>query len=212
MSGQVSVYVQAEDQVSRYGLVGQLAGRPDMVLVDAARLPEVPAAATVVAVLAVDEVDEACVALVRTMRARGHQVVVVASRLEESSVIRAAEAGAGSLVRRSDVTPQALALAIGAAAKGECRVPDDIVGRLLRHVGQLQRQVLTPRGVRLNGFSDREVAVLAMLADGFDTTEIAVRLSYSERTVKSIIHDVTSRLQLRNRSHAVAYAVREGLI
>ncbi|MQA85396.1 MAG: DNA-binding response regulator, partial [Streptosporangiales bacterium] len=44
------------------------------------------------------------------------------------------------------------------------------------------------------------------------TAEIARALAYSERTVKNIIHDITTRLQLRNRAHAVAYAVREGLI
>ena len=53
---------------------------------------------------------------------------------------------------------------------------------------------------------------MRLLADGFDTAEIAGRLFYSERTVKNIIHDITSRLELRNRTHAVAYAIREGLI
>jgi DNA-binding CsgD family transcriptional regulator len=38
------------------------------------------------------------------------------------------------------------------------------------------------------------------------------QLFYSERTVKNIILDITSRLELRNRAHAVAYAIREGLI
>jgi len=42
--------------------------------------------------------------------------------------------------------------------------------------------------------------------------EVARRMAYSERTIKNTIHDVTTRLQLRNRTHAVAYAVREGLI
>ena len=51
-----------------------------------------------------------------------------------------------------------------------------------------------------------------MIADGHDTKEIALELCYSERTVKNIIHDLTTRLQLRNRAHAVAYAVRQGLI
>ena len=37
-------------------------------------------------------------------------------------------------------------------------------------------------------------------------------MSYSERTVKNILHDLTTRLQLKNRTHAVAYAMREGLI
>jgi DNA-binding NarL/FixJ family response regulator len=56
------------------------------------------------------------------------------------------------------------------------------------------------------------VEVLRLLADGLDTSEIAHKLAYSERTVKNVVHDVTTRLQLRNRSHAVAYALREGLI
>jgi DNA-binding NarL/FixJ family response regulator len=37
-------------------------------------------------------------------------------------------------------------------------------------------------------------------------------IANDERTVKNIIHDVTSRMDLRNRTHAVAYALREGLI
>ena len=54
--------------------------------------------------------------------------------------------------------------------------------------------------------------VLKLLADGLDTSEIARRLSYSERTIKAVLHDVTARFQLRSRAHAVAYAVRAGLI
>ena len=54
--------------------------------------------------------------------------------------------------------------------------------------------------------------MLRLVADGYDTAEIAQQLAYSERTVKNVLHDVTTRLQLRNRSHAVAYALREGLI
>jgi len=50
------------------------------------------------------------------------------------------------------------------------------------------------------------------VADGLDTAEVANQLFYSERTVKNVIHDVTTRLNLRNRTHAVAYAVRQGLI
>ncbi|QWA21119.1 hypothetical protein KJK32_06685 [Streptomyces sp. JCM17656] len=54
--------------------------------------------------------------------------------------------------------------------------------------------------------------VLQLVSEGYDTREIARRLSYSERTVKSALHDITSRYRLKNRSQAVAYALREGLI
>ncbi|HEV8175200.1 MAG TPA: LuxR C-terminal-related transcriptional regulator, partial [Actinoplanes sp.] len=98
------------------------------------------------------------------------------------------------------------------AAAGEAAVPPDLLCRLLNQVGQLQRQVLAPRGLSFAVLADREVEVLRLVADGLDTAEIATRLSYSQRTIKTVLHDVTTRLQLRNRSHAVAYALREGLI
>ena len=58
----------------------------------------------------------------------------------------------------------------------------------------------------------RELMTLRLLADGCDTREIARHLCYSERTVKSIIGTVTERLGVRNRTHAVAHAIRYGLI
>jgi DNA-binding NarL/FixJ family response regulator len=54
--------------------------------------------------------------------------------------------------------------------------------------------------------------VLALLAEGYSTREIALRLAYSERTIKNILQTVTGRLHLRNRTQAVAYAVRNGWI
>ena len=116
------------------------------------------------------------------------------------------------MIRRSEATAGNLSAAIRRAAAGEGTLPPDLLGRLLRQVGQLQRQVLSPRGLTLLGLTEREAAVLRLLAEGLDTAEVGRQLFYSERTVKNIIHDVTSRLELRNRAHAVAYAIREGLI
>jgi DNA-binding NarL/FixJ family response regulator len=62
------------------------------------------------------------------------------------------------------------------------------------------------------GLDGREREVLRLLADGFGTNEIAERLNYSERTVKNILHRFLSRMNLRNRTHAVAYAMQNGLL
>ena len=58
----------------------------------------------------------------------------------------------------------------------------------------------------------REVEVLRLVSEGFETAEIAGQLCYSERTVKNVIYAITNRLNLRNRQHAVAYALRAGVI
>ena len=67
-------------------------------------------------------------------------------------------------------------------------------------------------GAPTSGLAPREVDVLRLVAEGLDTVEIAGKLSYSERTVKNVMHGLTTRLRLRNRAHAVAYALREGYI
>jgi DNA-binding NarL/FixJ family response regulator len=60
--------------------------------------------------------------------------------------------------------------------------------------------------------SDRELRVLALIAEGHPTREVAQQLCYSERTVKNVLHDIVTKLNVRSRSQAVAHAVRDGLI
>jgi DNA-binding NarL/FixJ family response regulator len=62
------------------------------------------------------------------------------------------------------------------------------------------------------GLTKRERGVLALVAEGYSTREVATQLAYSERTIKNIVRDVTMRLNLRNRTQAVVYAVRSGWI
>jgi DNA-binding NarL/FixJ family response regulator len=219
----VPVVVYADDPVTRSGVEAQLRGRPGVELreADTWRIDslgsdsyvDVDGTAAGVAVVVVDEVDEQAVQTIRALsRTDASRVLVVAGRLDESSVLAITEAGACGLLRRSEAVPERLVPAVTAAAAGEGTIPPDLLGRLLEQVGHLQRQVLSPRGLTFSGLTERELQVLRLVADGSDTAEIAHVLAYSERTVKNIIHDVTSRLQLRNRSHAVAWAMRQGLL
>jgi len=166
-----------------------------------------------VAVVVAEGVDDAVLRVLRAIQRGGiPRTVLVASLLDDASVVCAAEAGVSALVRRTEATPDRLAQVVVKVAAGEAEMPSDLLASLLGQVGKLQRQVLGPRGLTFSGLSEREIQVLRLVADGYDTAEIARRLCFSERTIKSILHDVTTRLQLRNRAHAVAYAVREGLI
>ena len=204
----IPVHVSAADPLSRAGIVSQLRRAQGFAVVPDGDLPD-----DVVALVVTDELDVTVLGEMRALRGRGvRRIVLLVSRVDDRSLLAAAEAGVTGVVRRSEATAGNLSAAIRSAAAGEGTLPPDLLGRLLRQVGQLQRQVLSPRGLTFSGLTEREAAVLRLLAEGLDTAEVGKRLFYSERTVKNIIHDVTSRLELRNRSHAVAYAIREGLI
>jgi DNA-binding NarL/FixJ family response regulator len=62
------------------------------------------------------------------------------------------------------------------------------------------------------GLTNREREVLGLIAEGLSTREVAVELCYSERTIKGVLQELTTRLHLRNRTQAVAFAVRKGWI
>jgi DNA-binding NarL/FixJ family response regulator len=204
----VCTYVYAEDPILQAGVSAQLRMRPEIRVVD----PTDPDGADVAVVVA-DQLDDPTVRVLKALqRGSRPRTVLVARVIEDATLIAAAEAGVAGLLRRAEATPDALVRAVVRVHAGQGEVPADLLGRLLGQVGRLQRQVLSPRGIGFNGLSDREAQVLRMVADGHDTAEIATALCYSQRTVKNVLHDLTTRLQLRNRSHAVAYAVREGLI
>ncbi len=204
----VSVYVDAFDPILQAGVVSHLRPRPEVKL-----LTETEREAADVAVVVVDRVDERTIRMLKCyQRTSETRLVLVAGDLADGDVVAAAEAGVVALLRRHEASADRLVGAITRASCDEGTVPADLLGQLLGQVGALQRGVLAPRGLAFNGLATREIEVLRLVADGCDTGEIAGRLAYSERTVKNVLHDVTTRLQLRNRSHAVAFAMRHGLI
>jgi len=204
----ISVYVYASDPISQVGVASQLRQRPEVAVVDQANIDGAE-----VAVVIAESVDDALVRILRAIQRGGvPRTILVATMLDDAAVVAAAEAGVSALLRRHEATPERLTDVIRRVAAGEAEMPPDLLAKLLGQVGKLQRQVLSPRGLTFSGLTEREIEVLRLVANGCDTAAIARVLCFSERTIKSILHDVTTRLQLRNRAHAVAFAVREGLI
>jgi DNA-binding NarL/FixJ family response regulator len=204
----IVVGVQAQDPISAAGVVSQLRPRPELALAEGIDGPPLS-----VVVVVVETVDDGAVQLLRNVQyTTPARVVLVCTRIDDQQLVSAAECGVAGIVRRSEATPERLVQTISSAARGEGTVPGDLLGRLLEQVGRLQRQVLSTHGLNFNGLAEREIEVLRLMADGHDTAEIATKLSYSERTIKNVLRNLITRLQVRNRTEAVAYAIRQGLI
>jgi DNA-binding NarL/FixJ family response regulator len=139
-------------------------------------------------------------------------VVLVVDKIEEADLMSAVACRVVAVLPRVATTGERLAHAVRTAAAGGGMLPPHMLGDLLKHLEHLQREVLDPIGANSAGLTTREIEVLRLMADGYDTAQIAEKMCYSERSVKHIIQGVTQRLNLRNRPHAVAYAVRAGLI
>lgn len=204
----ITVGLRAQDPVLEAGLASQVRTRPELSLHKGEEQES-----AVVIVVVVDCVDDNALRELRNIkRTTSARMVLVASHLDDQHLVSAAECGVAGIIRRTDATPERLTNVIRAVARGEGSVPADLLGRLLEQVGRLQGQVLGPLGLNVNGLAEREIEVLRLIAEGHETADIAAKLSYSERTIKNVLHGIISRLHLRNRAHAVAYALRQGLI
>lgn len=200
--------VHASDPISREGAVSQLRRFPEIDLRE-----ETESGPGTVALLIDDVLDDTALArLRRLVRGEGARAVLVVGALREAELLDVIECGVGAIVWRREATAGRLVQAVLAAARGDGDLPADLLGRLIDQVGTLHRGAAGRPGVPASGMTPREVDVLRLVAEGLDTGEIASKLSYSERTVKNVMHGLTTRLHLRNRAHAVAHALREGYI
>lgn len=206
MQQRIRVMIHSDDPIVRGGVVGLLRQRPELILLeDGDQLGQA------VLVLCVDAVDEAALAVMRRLwRNNPVQTVLLVGHIREAELFDALECGVTTVVRRHEASPERVVHAIQMAHRGSGDLPPDLLGGLLSQVGRARR---TRAGeVMLAGLSPREIDVIKLVAEGLDTSEIAVKLCYSERTIKNVLHDVMLRLNLRNRAHVVAYAAREGYL
>jgi DNA-binding NarL/FixJ family response regulator len=133
----------------------------------------------------------------------GIRVVVLTSFGEVERVHAALAAGAAGYVLK-DADPAEVATAITAAAAGEVHL-DSAVAR------QLARRMAAPQA-GLTSLTAREREILTLVAQGQSNREIADTLVISERTARTHVSNVLTKLQLSSRTQAALLAIREGLI
>jgi DNA-binding NarL/FixJ family response regulator len=191
------------DVVDDMGVVGEAADGQDAleriaVLVAAGRPPDV-----VLMDLLMPGMDGVTATAAITQRHPEMAVVAMTSFTQADKVHGALQAGAAGYLLK-DAEADEVAAAIRAACRGEVHL-DPAIAR------QLTRSLLTPQSQTVNALTDREREVLVLVAQGLSNQQIADALVISERTARTHVSNILSKLGVASRTQAALMAIREGI-
>jgi len=136
----------------------------------------------------------------------GVRILVLTSFDADSFVLQALRAGASGYVLK-DSQPEAIVSSILSVLSGERVMTSTVANRVL--------DMLTGSTTSkefYDGLTERELEILKLMAVGQANKQIARRLSISEKTVRNHVSHMYEKLQIYDRSQAVLYAVRKGLV
>ncbi|TCJ16113.1 response regulator transcription factor [Rubrobacter taiwanensis] len=135
------------------------------------------------------------------------KILILTVHADDAHVFRGIRAGASGYLLK-DCTPEDLARAIRTVHAGDTIMAPDIARKMLaafEHIGN-RNAGLTPR------LTEREMQVITALAQGKSNKQIAHALGISEKTVRNHASNLYRKLHLYDRTQAVLYAIREGLV
>jgi DNA-binding NarL/FixJ family response regulator len=133
-------------------------------------------------------------------------VLVLTGFGEDHIVLDAVEAGAQGFLLK-DATSAEVKDAIYRVVNGESLVTPSLLRKLLEEFSQRGKEARPPH----SELTPREMEVLLAVAKGMSNEEIARALVISEKTVKTHLGKIFSKLQVGGRAQAMLYAIREGL-
>jgi DNA-binding NarL/FixJ family response regulator len=134
------------------------------------------------------------------------KILILSTFDADSYVLQALRAGASGYVLK-DSQPEAIVSSILAIMSGERVMANAVANRVL----DMLTGTSTPKEF-YDGLTLREIEILKLLAAGQANKQIAYRLHISEKTVRNHVSHMYEKLQIYDRSQAVLYAVRKGLV
>lgn len=186
----IEVVGEAGDGEAAVGLVERV--RPDVVLMDV-QMPGVDG-----------------LAATRRIRERGDEVkvVILTTFDREDYLFEALRAGASGFLLKN-ASPEDLVESVRIVARGDALLSPEVTRRVIARFSE----PAPPRALRRPPqLTDREFEVLVLLARGASNAEIARELYLGETTVKTHVSRVLTKLELRDRTHAVVFAYENGVV
>lgn len=213
MSERITVLLVDDHTIVRQGVRTFLELQPDILVIgeaetgtEAVRLANEYAPDVVLMDLKLPEMDGIAATRKLVEISPRTQVIVLTSYHDDEHIFPAIRAGAISYVLK-DIRPAALADVVRKAAAGEAVLHPRVARRLMQEINRT-RAVADA----LAALTEREVEVLRLVGEGLTNADIAARLVISEKTAKSHISNILSKLHLADRTQAAVYAWREGIM
>ncbi len=135
------------------------------------------------------------------------QVVMLTISEDDANLFEAIKAGAQGYLLKSLNADQFLEM-LGGLQRGEAAMTRQTTAHLLREFSQ----PASPQAAPIQTLTPREVELLHLVANGMSNKAIAQKLSVSENTVKYHLKNIMQKLCVKNRTEAVTYAIRAGLL
>jgi DNA-binding NarL/FixJ family response regulator len=136
----------------------------------------------------------------------GVKVLILTTFETDNHVIQALKVGASGYVLK-DSSADAIISSIVAVMSGERVMASAVANRVL----EMLTGTTTPKEF-YDGLTNREIEILKLLANGMANKQIAYRLKISEKTVRNHVSNTYEKLGIYDRSQAVLYAVKKGLV
>jgi DNA-binding NarL/FixJ family response regulator len=135
-------------------------------------------------------------------------IIILTMYREDGQVFHAIKSGARGYILKDAETTEVVR-AIRAVARGESMIDPALATRVLTEFKRVWQQ---PQQNPRAGLTEREVAILRLIAGGRSNKEIGTELCFSEKTIKNYITVIFQKLQLSDRTQAAVYAVQHGLV